>query len=482
MTVKDCPWAERWSEGWLCALFFLLPLTVHNGYFDITETKTVTFALLAGVYLAGILFLLLSGKARGRMSAGAWAFLLFAAVQCLSSLLFGGRAALLAPHNRYQGALMWPLYAGMFCALAAFARFSRAPRRAALAAFAVVSLLCLLNALYLDPLGTAEGVRMEDRSRYLSTIGNVNFIGAYVSLLLPMSMALFCLSETRAELLLRGAVCVLGTGALLTGSDCGLLGTGAAALALPWLLRKNGKALRRLPLLMGLTALSLYCLGRLFGYGIGLSRPAALLCSLPSTSVLLLLAGALYFCLSRSDEKRLAAAAAYYPVLPAALLLSLALFLLLANTALRDRLPEGVARFAVFSPEWGSDRGAVWGHCLMFYGSFGPVKKLIGGGAGCLAVYDRAHRLFPDTVLDSAHNEYLHYLLTGGVLGLGAYLASLGCALRRARDFDDDAVPLLMAVLGCAVQSTVNIAQCTTTPLLFALLALLSGGEKPRNT
>ena len=36
---------------------------------------------------------------------------------------------------------------------------------------------------------------------------------------------------------------------------------------------------------------------------------------------------------------------------------------------------------------------------------------------------------------------------------------------------------LLCAVAGCAVQGVVNIAQCTTTPLFFALLALLWGSR-----
>ena len=32
---------QRWSGVYLSALFLLLPLWLHRGYFDITETKTV---------------------------------------------------------------------------------------------------------------------------------------------------------------------------------------------------------------------------------------------------------------------------------------------------------------------------------------------------------------------------------------------------------------------------------------------------------
>jgi len=76
-------------------------------------------------------------------------------------------------------------------------------------------------------------------------------------------------------------------------------------------------------------------------------------------------------------------------------------------------------------------------------------------------------------VTDSAHNEYLHYLLTGGVFGLGAYLGLLVLAVRTALKKPS---PMRTALaLGCAsyaVQAVVNIAQPFTTPLFFALLAL----------
>ena len=105
-------------------------------------------------------------------------------------------------------------------------------------------------------------------------------------------------------------------------------------------------------------------------------------------------------------------------------------------------------------------------------------QKLIGGGAGALADWDRAHRLFTDAVTDSAHNEYLQYLLTGGVLGLGAYLGLLVLALRAVLKKPGPTRTAL--ALGCAayaVQAAVNIAQPFTTPLFLALLALLFAGR-----
>ena len=113
-------------------------------------------------------------------------------------------------------------------------------------------------------------------------------------------------------------------------------------------------------------------------------------------------------------------------------------------------------------------------------------QKLIGGGAGSVAAWDRAHPLFSDAITDSAHNEYLHYLLTGGLIGLGSYLALLVLAFRKAlRQPSRARTAMALGCFACAVQAAVNIAQPFTTPLFFALLALTlserssdDGGEK----
>ncbi|MBQ2191304.1 MAG: O-antigen ligase family protein, partial [Clostridia bacterium] len=149
-------------------------------------------------------------------------------------------------------------------------------------------------------------------------------------------------------------------------------------------------------------------------------------------------------------------------------------FLILANTILGDSLPASIASVAVFSPSWGSDRGAEWASFWQMFRSAPLPQKLIGCGSGSLADWDRAHPLFSDAVTDSAHNEYLHYLLTGGLIGLGSYLMLLALALRRTLKAPSRG--RTAAALGCfayAAQAAVNLAQPFTTPLFFALTALL---------
>ena len=148
--------------------------------------------------------------------------------------------------------------------------------------------------------------------------------------------------------------------------------------------------------------------------------------------------------------------------------------MILANTVLRSKLPSSIASVAVFSPSWGTDRGAEWAYFWQMFREASFSQKLIGSGAGSLAAWDRAHPLFSDAITDSAHNEYLHYLITGGVIGLGSYLALLAHALRRAlRKPSRGRTAVALGCFAYAVQAAVNIAQPFTTPLFFALLALI---------
>ena len=149
----------------------------------------------------------------------------------------------------------------------------------------------------------------------------------------------------------------------------------------------------------------------------------------------------------------------------------------LANTVLRDGLDGVIGSYAVIDDDWGSDRGKIWKSFLEMFAAASPAQKLIGGGAGCVIEWDKTHRIFADAVTDAAHNEYLHYLLTNGLLGLGAYALFLGLTARSAVKSAAGRC-LLTGCAAYAVQAAVNIAQPVSTPLFFIML-FLCGGDEP---
>ena len=473
---------ERIASVWLCLLGVALPLTVHHAYFDITLTKATVFWLLSGLGLLGTVLALAlrAGERQGwePVRPVEALFAVFCLTQIVSTLLFRPvGAGLLAPDNRCQGILSFALYLTSFVLLRRCGRFNGLVRYALLLGCSLAALLTVLEVFGLDLLGLRAVPPEIERPRFFSTVGNISFLSALCVLSLPIAAFLALRAETlRAAL--PCAFCALA--ALLCGiaarAETFVLGA-LAFLALLPLFTREARLLRRVPLCWALCALA----ALLFTQAMRrwalyrLSELTALLCSPTLLLPALALCAALWLLLRRKDDLTVLRAKKVYIIIFCVLLLLGIVFLALANTLWRESLAgSAIGTAALFTPEWGSDRGAEWAHFLRMFREAGLLQKLIGCGSGSLAAWDSANRLFPDAVTDSAHNEYLHYLLTGGVIGLGCYLAVLVLALRSARQkpsYERSAVALGAACY--AVQALVNLAQPFTTPLFFALLALL---------
>ncbi len=473
---------ERATAVFVSLVFFLLPLVLHHGYYDVTETKAVCFAALAVLYLAVLAALPLVGERaswlRRRLSAAELCLLLWTLCFLLASLLGGApRAALLAPDNRWQGMGMALLYALVFFAVSRNAAPSRLALFAAASAYLAVCLLGVLNLLGADPLGLQADLVPFDRGRFVSTVGNINFFGAYVTLLLPLWLALLCRAERRESAAALAALSLLGLwGVMVSRSESAVLGLAAALAVLPLLTGGERRVLRRCALLLpgvvlGMQLFALIC--RLAGAR-GFSALTALLLR-PVPSLALSLLGLGVYVLLRRGGGDAGKGLRVYGWTLAAAVLAAAVYLLLVNALPALQVSARLEPYVILDDDWGTDRGRIWRCCAELSGSFPWWQKLIGGGSGCLARSSLMRRIFSDAAVDAAHNEYLHILLTCGALGLAAFLGFLGCAVRSARRRGGPlASALLAAFAAYAAQALVNIAQTMTTPFFLLLLAMLA--------
>ena len=81
---------------------------------------------------------------------------------------------------------------------------------------------------------------------------------------------------------------------------------------------------------------------------------------------------------------------------------------------------------------------------------------------------------------DSAHNEYLQYLVTVGLAGLAAYLALLAtsvCKMIRSAGKHPYVMAIAFAIICYAAQAAVNISVPIVTPVMLMLLAMGVSGE-----
>ncbi len=462
---------------YLWLTLFGLPLVIHNGYFDITEAKTLWFTVWTVIFLiARFICAVQNGESLRVSSAAVWAGLVFALV-CLFSTALSGRLSesFFGPRGRWQGAGMMVLYALLFASFSVPGLRERDVFLPLAAGMTLTGILAVLQHQGLSVPGLDRELIAFDRGRYISTLGNINLAGAYFSLTAPTAAALFLTEEKKSLRVWWGGVLLAGLwAAMAVRSESTILGIGTAMLLMPGILRHNGNALRRFPLLfvflgVGMWAYALVCGAR----GAYLSALTRFLLY-PWVTGTLAVGGILgWLWCRRADDGVLRRRAKGWCILLAVMLAAGGVCILLLNTVLRH-IPLGeLGEWLRFSESWGTDRGRVWAYCLEIYGEFAPLEKLIGGGCGILARIDVTRRIFPDAVLDTAHCEYLQILLNWGLLGLAAYLIWIGKAFRDLIRKDSRlSLALLAGLIAYAAQASVNIAQTPGIALFFVLLAV----------
>lgn len=116
----------------------------------------------------------------------------------------------------------------------------------------------------------------------------------------------------------------------------------------------------------------------------------------------------------------------------------------------------------------------------IFQDKLTPLQKIFGYGADTFALIMQYY--FPPTqgggsitIYDSAHNEYLHYLITIGITGVCTYIAfMLASVVAMAKKIKEqpEVMAIMIVVLAYMIQAVVNINLPIATPIMWAMLAI----------
>lgn len=477
------------TTGIAAFMLCILPLVVNRGYLDISTFKTVILIrwmpVLAGLYL---LLCVLNRKWPYRRLQERKLPLIFLGFMvlafCLSAARSGLSPAVLWGENGRDAGLYFLLCCllGCFC-IGTGKCHERFLQAAIILSGAFIALTGYLNLLGLDPLGMHAGIPEEHRVVFLSTIGNANFYGCALlfSLSLAASMWIsgkypvpgFCFS-----LVIAAGICCSVTDTALLGMLC----TGPILLYMNW---GNGRVMRRALLFSIMCILlipavhkSMIYWSRLFVRFPGLTAFMIKKYVFIPLALLLFCAWVILGLLDRKGK------VPGRPRVWVLLLIFLAAGLLILFAGLRfgkmnydgvDLKGGEKAEFRIM--EFAGKRGQIYDACLRCYNDFSWDQKLFGGGVDNLRsvidpyLYIDGERIFKEgDILDDAHCQPLHYLLTCGLLGFAAYTGfylCIVCVLYRRREKTSFADGILLSLLLYLPSFLVNVAQPIMLILFF---------------
>lgn len=513
-----------WIAGaWVMLMFALFPLIFTDHYFNILQTKYVTFVVLALLLSLGMGIVYLNGG-RTFQPLGSWqdmnradkCVLAFFVISLIATLLSGKfwLQALTGIDGRFVGLFYIALVTAVYFFVSRNLKFSRKYLTVFLAVGLLVCLLGYTDFYNLDLLGFRSEMLPEQYAMFMSTFGNVNTYTTYVGLVVAISGVLFALSEEKpGRLIFYYLVYLVAVLALITGaSDNGYLSLAGFFGALPFFAFRSRKGRARYLLLLAtmllvidyLTDVSISQAGKVIPlYGLFL-----VIGKIPGLPVIGAVLGifALVLLYREKDKEAVQSPHASLWIRAYAALLCGAILALICLFVYANSLPyETVhAKFGMlgdylkFRNEWGTYRGYVWRATLDEYSKLPVINRIFGSGPDTYVAYMVTNRWnemnqITGQFYDAVHNEYLQYLFTVGPFGLLAHLGILvfsvqqafrkGNALAEKRDGSlargDSACfyALGVAVICYAFQAFVNINVPVAAPVLWALLAVARAAE-----
>ncbi|MBR5825540.1 MAG: O-antigen ligase family protein [Clostridia bacterium] len=473
----------KYTSIYLCAILFFLPLIITNGYYNITESKYYYFmAVSILTFLAFAFFKILKREfdiERISIIETDIPFVLFFVAFVISAMFSCYKQdAIFGSASRYQGVITIFVYLLIYFLVSRNFKFGQNVLLSAMLGLTLVSIFGVLNCFDIDLLGFYGNLSQDNKSNYISTIGNINFYSSYICLLLPLVVCGFCLTKTKLSTVIYTLVLITGTmGAMVTSSESFVVGFATAMLIIPLFLFSDILRIKKFftaVLIMVFTA-ELYMVIYQFMpiKNVRISKLLSLLFNPIVAVIVAIICFVFLYVLEKHPENLKKLKITYCLCLAFAMLILVILFLI-ANTNSLGILDE----YFKITDKWGTYRGGIWRQCIDIYKGLSVREKLFGIGPESLYRYTVSLDVHNGRILDQAHNEYLQYLLTIGVVGLLTYLSIIGAVIfivvKKLKN-NALAIGLFSGLVAFWIQATVNIAQPFTTPIMYIFISCIAG-------
>lgn len=500
-------------------LFYLcvFPLATHDKYFDILDFRFKLYWIPTLIYgilflVLGILYLIADKRENGgaltaklkenlkwnvlktKLTKTDICFIALIFIMTLSVLFADYQyEALWGSRGRFNGLVLWLMFFIAYWLVTRFYHFKKWHLYAYLIAACLPEIWGITDFFLLDLLHFHVDAEPEYIYTFASSVGNINTYTAMLALHFGASVALFVYSKCKWENALAYVAVVISSFAMIMGiSDNALLASGAVFAFLPFVAWSSRKNITRFFIAASTFATSVLITARLTTQHatMAIAAEGSVFVSLGKTKAFMMITVALWIftilvlllSLKRKEEvieeKTTRIARRLWLVLVILAVMTVIAVLVDANTGKHPEIWGAYRNVLIFSDSWGTGRGLNWRFAWEYFTRDASLlKKLIGYGPDTyyIITMDRyKHEMIQAAYgyFDAAHNEYIDYITTIGILGIAAYLGIFVSGLRQMfkRPKNVYAIACGFAVLAYLVQAVVNIAIPIVTPVLMLLL------------
>lgn len=482
-----------------------VPLVVRDKYFDILIVKYYYYCFCTITMLVLLIgYSVTAGRKKLReyfkgvsvrkfaagLSAADIAVLLYLLIAILSTLTsdyvfesFWGN------EGRYTGLFLMSWYVLSYFCISRFWKFKNWYIDIILITGIGVCLFGITDYFQMDILGFKAPMIEEQRAIFTSTLGNINTYTAYVGIITALGTVLYAKSDEVRHMIFYYVCMVISFFAIIMGvSDNAYLSLGALFGFLPLYLFGNKKGVQRYLIILA-TFFSVIQVIQWINTAFSdtvLGIDSAFNMVADSGLLIYVMIGlwAAVFLWYFLDRKWKRGNVSFGNKLRLIWLGVLAAAFLAVGYAAYDCNVLGNAErygalksYLVFDDEWGTHRGYIWRNTMECYMRLSNWKKFIGFGPetfGILVLRQTRGNKYGE-LFDSAHNEYLHTLVTVGIAGLAAYLFFIAAQIRQCFCCKKNNPYVIAAAFGIicySAQAFVNLNLPIVTPVFWLLLGM----------
>ena len=475
------------------------PFYVRTGYFSMTAAKNLFFYAATGVFAVTCLIVRRSMKERlpfplVRKNRTELYFLVFIGFAVLSCVLAESPLdALAGDTGRYMGLLTFLFIWVAYIFVSRFGRLKGPVLWLFGVSIIAMNVIAFLQFIGLDPFGLYVGTKASVKSSFMSMLGNKDVFYYYLALAVPFSMYLTFDAESKYERGFWYAVVFCGfVGSIACDCDGAFICLIISFLYFFFTRCRDREGmllyLRHVLLLIAAGLLLSFLKGRLNEMKVNSTVVMDYIvtpyfCG-PALAVFIVL---YLLVLKKETSPRfytvLRKTVKYILLTGAVCMAGAIVFFTFID---KETALGPFSHLLRLTRNWGNCRGYIWSRLFKIYWKKFPFyRKVIGSGEETVSLL--MNRYFSEEMerigknFDNAHNEYLQYLVTHGILGLAAYVLFAVSAVKRGfREGGRYQRAAALAAVCCLAQASVNIIQALTTPLLFVFLAMTQTEDPPR--